>query len=353
MIKNLKTKNNRHFVIFQQTSTKMFEEIVDLTGGEDDMVDIPVIKVSTKRGKKRTIIDDDDDDADVGVNKENKTTSSEINKKKQIIFQGDRKVKGLNFFQSTGKDDPTPKKVTSYLKARNDGVRSRNFVLQKVGYKEVIPTGRTIKKIPAWGGLWPPLRELMQNTIDHLNLLDHATGRRNTAVSLRVDHSGTGDASVVSYYFCCGEEEICVIHARGTDELIIEQFYTFPIASRALDTGVPDITKQGSNSAGGFGDGFKTAAVALHALGKSNFYGMCWTFESGGQRITWDFLSRQREAVGSFAACQVLEVHIAHTAKQTTKENWMEQRISGKGIATAFLTGRWDILAYVRAFLAN
>ena len=311
--------------------SKLIEDIVDLTG-EDEVISI-------NKGAKRRAV------SLVSINdKENQKFPT--NKKYRVNLYGkDENNKEDHFIPSAinvsvAVNDPTPKQIAAYLKARNDGVRSRTFLLEKVGYKEIIPTGRTIKKIPSWGGLWPPLRELMQNTIDHLNLLDHATGRRNAALNLRAQHSGVGESSVVSYYFRCGEEEICAIHARGTDELIIEQFYTFPIASRALDTGVPDVTKQGSNSAGGFGDGFKTAAVALHALGKTNFHGLCWTFETGSQQITWDFLARQREAVGSFAACQVLEVHIANTVKQSNKENWMEQRIAAKGIATAFLTGR-------------
>ena len=314
---------------------KMIEDIVDLTG-EDDLSEI---SVNNKVLSKRRAV------SLVSINEENQMSS--INKKRRVqLYEKEENNKGFNPPASKVSNDPTTKQVTAYMKARNEGVRSRTFLLEKVGYKEIIPTGRTIKKIPSWGGLWPPLRELMQNTIDHLNLLDHATGRRNAALNLRAHQSGTGDLSVVSYYFCCGEDEICSIHARGTDELIIEQFYTFPIASRALDTGVPDVTKQGSNSAGGFGDGFKTAAVALHALGKTNFHGLCWTFETGSQRITWDFLARQREAVGSFAACQVLEVHIANTVKQSTKENWMQQRIAAKGIATAFLTGKQLSNAY-------
>ena len=43
------------------------------------------------------------------------------------------------------------------------------------------------------------------------------------------------------------------------------QAFTFPLHPRALDTGVADRTKGGEATAGGFGDGFKTAAIALLA----------------------------------------------------------------------------------------
>ena len=277
------------------------------------------------------------------------TRSKFSNNKENIIENGDElsgknEKKGFQHESDAAKSSisstaPSSKQIAAYIKARMNGVRSRTYKLEKVGYKEVVPTGRTIKKMPSWGGLWPPLRELMQNTIDHLNLFDCSTGRRHAALELKVDSIGSGDQSTISYHFLCDKAVICSIHAKGADELVIEQSYTFPLPSRALDTGVPDVTKQGSSSAGGFGDGFKTAAVALHALGKTVFKGMQWTFETNDQKIKWDFVSREREAVGSFAKCEVLEVHISHTAKKNGKNNWMEQRITVRGIATAFLTG--------------
>ena len=61
----------------------------------------------------------------------------------------------------------------------------------------------------------------------------------------------------------CQEQEVCKFIASA-DELVIEQLYTYPIASRSLDTGVVDTSKTSdSNQAGGFGDGCKTADVAL------------------------------------------------------------------------------------------
>ena len=167
--------------------------------------------------------------------------------------------------------------------------------------------GRTIKKMTAWSGMWPPIREFMQNTIDHLKLVDHVTGRRHAALKLTVSNDSE---NTLSYSFHCGDVFICAIRVVSANEIEIEQAYTFPLPPRALDTGVPDTTKLGGSTAGGFGDGFKTAAVALLSLGKSNFQELSWTFIEGGRRIIWDFTGCHRSAVGSFAACEVLEVHI-------------------------------------------
>ena len=240
----------------------------------------------------------------------------------------------------------------AYLAARAKGVRSRTFDLRKIPAKEVIPTGRTIKKMAAWSSsLWPALREFLQNTIDHLSLLDNSTGRINAALTLSADIEG----SSTIYRFKCNDELICSIYTIDSDELVIEQAYTFPIPPRALDTGVPDTSKQNSITAGGFGDGFKTAAVALLALGEPTCNSLTWTFHALNSTITWDFVGCRREAVGSFAASKVLEVHIQHSeldqdqdqeaaprhrhalVPETNKENWMVQRVKVRGIGPAFL----------------
>jgi hypothetical protein len=36
------------------------------------------------------------------------------------------------------------------------------------------------------------------------------------------------------------EQEVCKLIASAEDELVIEQLYTYPIASRSLDTGAVD-----------------------------------------------------------------------------------------------------------------
>jgi len=213
--------------------------------------------------------------------------------------------------------------VTARLKSLQAATQKRSFPLSKIPPHQVISTGRTIKPMKAWKGHWPALREFMQNTIDHLGLMDGKTGRRHSAIDLRVtkdEHGGT----LGSFHFTCGNENICTIDAFP-DELVITQWYTFPIASRALDTGVPDTTKgmASSNQAGGFGDGFKTAAVALLANPKE-FESLKWYFDAGGEKITWTFEGLTRQSIGTFAKCQVLQVRIdrdGNTGVVDTKEN--------------------------------
>jgi hypothetical protein len=79
------------------------------------------------------------------------------------------------------------------------------------------------------------------------------TGRRRSCLTKKATKSGH-----TSKIACmCHEQEVCKFIASA-DELVIEQLYTYPIASRSLDTGVVDKSKTSNcNQAGGFGDGFK------------------------------------------------------------------------------------------------
>jgi len=236
---------------------------------------------------------------------------------------------------------PTKKTVgmsaETYLKNLRASVKKRTFPLSQILKQETIATGRTIKPQKAWKGHWPALREFLQNTIDHLGLMDGKTGRRQACVDLHV-HKPTGVSTtatqeLATFVFSCKDQDICKITA-WKDELIIEQLYTFPIASRALDTGVPDETKTSSsasssnNQAGGFGDGFKTAAVALIAnTKKDESTSLKWTFFAMKEqtKVEWTFQGKVREKVATFAKCQVLEVDI-----QKSRMNDDDRKKSGR-----------------------
>jgi len=201
---------------------------------------------------------------------------------------------------------PTQQQRQAYLAARRACVKARRFNLRSVS-SGTISTSRTIKPMAAWAGLWPALREFMQNTIDHLALLG-ADGRLNSALEMTTTPVAGGGVEV---RFTCGATEVCAIRAAG-DELVIEQAFTFPMHPRALDTGVSDRTKGGEATAGGFGDGFKTAAISLlsqPALGAH----IEWWFEAEGACFHWQFVGAPRAAVGTFRASQVLEVHVSAT----------------------------------------
>jgi hypothetical protein len=155
--------------------------------------------------------------------------------------------------------------AAAYVKARAADVRKRSFPLSAIA-TGVVPCARTVKAIAQWAGLWPAVREFLQNTVDHLELLVH--GRLNPVLTLeRSDDPDTG-AATLHFRLAHDGKDVCTIHVPSNDELIIEQAWTYPLHPRALDTGVNDTTKscKGSKSAGGFGDGFKTAMVALLAL---------------------------------------------------------------------------------------
>ena len=177
-------------------------------------------------------------------------------------------------FCSNSKPKASAASLSKYMKSLQNNVKKRTFPLSQIPEQEVISTGRTIKPLKAWKGHWAALREFLQNTVDHLNLMNSVTGRRQECLSMNVD---TKDDTLASISITCGEEDICKI-TISSDKVIIDQLYTYPIASRALDTGVPDSSKSSSKSqAGGFGDGFKTAAVALIANSKKNEFAISAT----------------------------------------------------------------------------
>ena len=55
---------------------------------------------------------------------------------------------------------------------------------------ETICSSRTIKEMTAWKTPWPILRELLQNTIDHLGLYDASTGGTNPCLTLEQPSAG-------------------------------------------------------------------------------------------------------------------------------------------------------------------
>jgi len=207
---------------------------------------------------------------------------------------------------------PTDVAVKAYQRARAASVKRCAFDLRSLSTGS-INTGRTIKPLASWSGLWPPLREFLQNTIDHLELF--SAGDLHPALTLEVRDGAQDGAggSATTIAFVCGAEDVCVLRVRA-DELVVEQHHTYALHPRALDTGVHDTTKGGDKTAGGFGDGFKTALVALLALPHGACRALAWDFFCGGRHVRWAFAGAQREAVGTFARSTVLEVTITNEA---------------------------------------
>lgn len=247
--------------------------------------------------------------------------------------------------------------VAAYLKARAADVKKRSFPLSAIT-TGVVPCARTVKAINQWSGMWPPIREFLQNTIDHLDLL--VNGRLNPALVLERSDDATTGAAIVTFRLAEAgaggrglpetTDAVCTIRVPSADELIIEQQFTYPLHPRALDTGVNDTSKsaKGSRSAGGFGDGFKTAMVALLALPGGACRELLWDFFAEGRHISWRFRGADREAVGAFAKATVMEVAITNKAAAEAcgadggadgggRSNAMVQRYRVKGIGAAFL----------------
>lgn len=240
------------------------------------------------------------------------------------------------------------KDSSTYLRDLKRSVQKRSFPLSQIPTRQVISTGRTIKTLKAWKGFWPSCREFLQNTVDHLSLMDGKTGKRRDCLTVDATKSDKDKVSTIA--FKCENQNICKFSAKQ-NELVIEQQYTYPIASRSLDTGVVDTSKiSGSNQAGGFGDGFKTAAVALLANAKGNDVdSLEWKFYALEEEIviTWSFEGQTKDAIGTFAKCEVLQVVIDKKKMSSSEKNLysmennspyvMQQIIKVKNVGKLFL----------------
>ena len=262
-------------------------------------------------------------------------------------------------------------KLNEYMSHLKAAVDERRFDLSECSGESSVNTSRLIKPMHGWEGMWPALRELMQNTIDHLKLLgdegtlnsvlriEHEVRRKEPLVASAAPSDtqrqgthgkaapgkggkgggkggggkgggkggggkgggkggggkgggkgGGGEEEVThEFRFVCVrpacDEVVCAITV-DKNALVIEQAHTFPLHPRALDTGVVDESKQNTGAAGGFGDGFKTAAIAILAKGGA----MDWRFEAEGNCIRWVFEGEARRAVGVISAGKVLNVRI-------------------------------------------
>lgn len=198
----------------------------------------------------------------------------------------------------------------------------------------VVSTSRTIKPMHAWKGQWPALREFFQNTFDYYKMYyTPADAAPGLTPALRLEQSSDGSNSI--FTFLCAGLIMCVITV-GDDDLVIEQRYTFPMHPRSLETGVDDTTKNKGEGAGGFGDGFKTATIALFAQPQYDCK-ILWSFEHEGTKIDWEFVRHSRDAISTFSKTDVLEVHIqVEHGVETPIDHVMRQNIHLKGVGKSF-----------------
>ena len=337
--KRRKVDNDEDVIVIDDSDDSEFIEISDDEQSEDDTGFIQRLKkrkTSTGAGglkMRQTVSNDEESDDNGGEEKkeeeENLASSFSSFKFKSEFSQHD---------------------CDKYLNDLEKDLKKRAFPLVQIPEHEYITTGRTIKPLKAWSGLWPGLREFLQNTVDHLNLMDPKTGRRRPFLSINAEKDGVNKSSSIT--FSCQNQVICRFLVKP-DELVIEQQYTFPIASRSLDTGVIDTSKVSSSSAGGFGDGFKTAATSLMSFsGGKAFESIKWYFYAVDEetKISWDFHGETKESIATFAKCRTLQVEIKKTkmnkadiereccsSTDCSSPYVMRQEIKVKGIGTEFL----------------
>ena len=115
---------------------------------------------------------------------------------------------------------------------------------------------------PQWGaGIWPPMREVLQNAIDHLSLTDKH-GLRHQHVKTDFAESADGVKVLHFYIECASEPEYHVsllkISFVGEDKIRFWQSHTYPLHPNTLVKGMRDMLKENNNSqVGGFGYGMK------------------------------------------------------------------------------------------------
>ena len=222
------------------------------------------------------------------------------------------------------------KQVPEHL--RHLGKRAMTDVQNTRIEKATVDTGRTLRALRGWD-LWAILREFIQNMVDHLQLIDPNTGFRRAG--LQVELRGT------KLLITSRGIRLCTIKVMDANHLSIEQHYTAPMSRRALETGITDLEKHASGNAmaGGYGDGFKSAAQALLAKHGE----LTWTFEGAPQRVKWVFSGEERAQESTFQKARVMVVNI--TTRKTKKQAApldpqkmvMRQEMTCEGIGTTFL----------------
>ena len=193
--------------------------------------------------------------------------------------------------------------------------------------KDTKKTNMVIRSFAAWQGVYPILRELLQNAIDYLELVD-PDGNLKEFVTL--------SCSSNSIQFSERDTPLLRIEFPTEDTLVIWQNFTFPLATEALGDGVEDPTKQGAhaNAAGGFGVGAKDSARAiLHKQGA-----LLFTFFTETEKITWKFVAKEQPRVSRLQAHPTLNVKTEIRTVKRPQPFTMTQTVTLANVRNAFLT---------------
>ena len=195
----------------------------------------------------------------------------------------------------------------------------RYDIPENIPEKAAINTSRVIRTASgAWSDYAPLLREFIQNVIDHLGLYNGATGGTAPGVTCRKSEDGN------SWTFAVGDTKLAVFSVVDQDTVSMEQWFTFPLHPRVLETGVIDDSKCGADKAGGYGDGFKTGISTLLSFPGSEAR---WVMKADGHHMTWDFLREKRERVGKIREGECLKVEITRGIVSIEDENYSMSKL--------------------------
>lgn len=219
--------------------------------------------------------------------------------------------------------------------------------------KKVIKNCRNLSNLPqikirwveGWQGHFPIIRELLQNGFDYLELLN-ADGTLRDEIRFEVTEKGdltTIDFSIQDVLLFCPIFSINV----SKDEISFVQAYTYPLVMDVLTAGVEDLTKKDSDTAGGYGVGFKDAARSLLDQGGEMLFDM-----TGGdlERVTWSFVAKKAKesVIEKIRNSDELEVKVvARSTSHRQKWNTMTTTIKLTGIGTVFFN---EVVQCVPAF---
>lgn len=215
---------------------------------------------------------------------------------------------GLEFNQGASDEPPLLEQIEAKMSRRKDAfdLEEEFFVNRNGDIRDVcektLDLHMSLSSNPTFVGVYPKVRELLQNAIDYLELCRN--GLRKPEVKAVVTSLSDGHADKRISFFV-GETPLLEIET-SCDRLVIYQHLTCPLEKAILQNPVVDPEKKTRKAAGGFGVGAKDAVRQWITEGASVTYFMYGDRE----RITWTFKdkppSTRSSTYGSIPGFQVI-----------------------------------------------
>lgn len=202
-------------------------------------------------------------------------------------------------------------------------------------------TNTGIRARPHWDSLYPVIRELLQNSFDHL--LIRKSNHLRPEIKLEASRKGTCTKQIV-FKLPITNVTLLIIEIKP-NTLIFKQYYTNPLSGTAIVNGVVDTQKgKGENGdvcTGGFGVGFKDAAAALFSFTDLSPT-MDWKMYHEEGEVSWKFAAALQRADPSLTVTKVLKITTTRICKtrncdSESEKYYLVQTISAVGIDKVFL----------------